>query len=127
MKRIDLENDKKIASGFKVPDGYFEEIDEKIMNSISENNTIKVVSLFQKKKFWFSAIAAVFVLSFSIILFLSNNKNNTINADDYFAYESNISTYEIAEKLSDNDITSLEESLDLYAVETTENIEEYLY
>jgi hypothetical protein len=127
MKRVNLENDKKIDSGFKIPDRYFEEIEDKIMNSISGNKAIKVVSLFQKKQFWFSAIAAIFVLSFSINLFLSNNKKESLNVDDYFAYESNISTYEIAEKLSDNDITSIEESLNLYAVETTENMEDYLY
>jgi hypothetical protein len=125
MKQFDLENDDKINSGFKIPEHYFEQFENKIMNQISEKE-VKVISLFEKRKFWLSAVAAVFVVGFLTVTYLNFSQNDQIIAEDYLAYDSSITTEEIAEHLTDEDINKIEESLNLYNDETTNYEKEYL-
>ena len=56
MKQFDLENNKEIKSGFKVPENYFEQFEAKMMEQISKEKETKVVSLFYRKQVWISAI-----------------------------------------------------------------------
>ena len=46
MKQFDLENNKEIKSGFKVPENYFEQFEAKMMAQIPVEKETKVVSLF---------------------------------------------------------------------------------
>jgi hypothetical protein len=125
MKQFDLENDDKINSGFKIPDDYFNQFESKIMTQISEKE-VKVVSIFERRKFWLSAVAAVFAVGILTTVYLNFNQNDSIIAEDYFAYDNSITTEEIAEHLTDDDINKIEESLNLYDNETTDYAKEYL-
>jgi hypothetical protein len=125
MKQFDLENDDKINSGFKIPDDYFNQFESKIMNQISEKE-VKVVSIFERRKFWLSAVAAVFAVGILTTVYLNFNQNDSIIAEDYLAYDNSITTEEIAEHLTDDDINKIEESLNLYDNETTDYAKEYL-
>ena len=71
MKRFDLEHNKEIKSGFKVPENYFEQFEAKMMAQIPVEKETKVVSLFYRKQVWISAIAAVFLLSISIPVYFN--------------------------------------------------------
>ncbi|WP_152378353.1 hypothetical protein [Flavobacterium haoranii] len=60
MKDSNLE-DIKIKNGFIIPDGYFENFENKIMKQI-ENEEPKVISIFRRKYFYVASIAATILL-----------------------------------------------------------------
>lgn len=126
MKQFDLNNDPKIETGFKIPENYFEQFEAKIMAQLPAKE-VKVISIFQKRKFWYGAVAAVFVLGISVPLYLNSLKESTATTYEYLAQESNLTTDDIAMHLSDEDITEIEASLDLYTAENETYIKEYLY
>ena len=128
MKKFDLHNDSKIDSGFKIPENYFDSFEERLMQKLpfEENNT-KVIRLWQRQSFWISSVAAVFMLSFGIwTYFAQSNVENTISSSDYLAYENDLTTEDIAEHLTDEDIASIENEMQLYDNETENYINEYL-
>tara|TARA_R110000787_G_scaffold86285_7_gene184045 strand:- start:631 stop:1128 length:498 start_codon:yes stop_codon:yes gene_type:complete len=67
-------------SGFKVPEGYFNEVDEKIIHQVKKPiNKTKIISIVSRKTILYAAtIAAVVVLIFSIV----NNKNEIPTFDE---------------------------------------------
>lgn len=126
MKRFDLDNDPKITPGFKVPADYFEQFEAKIMNRLPQRE-VKVVSLWQRKSVWVSSAAAVFIIAIGTwLFFVQDNTENTISSQEYLAYESDITTEDIAHYLTDDDITAVEKELKLYDQESETYINEYL-
>lgn len=88
-------------TGFSVPDNYFENVEDAILNKIEAEDSIPVISLFNKKTLLFVAsIAACIVLVFSIF------KNNDVSVND-------IATTEIENYLETNQIISETELLSL--------------
>jgi hypothetical protein len=126
MKQFDLDNDPKIDSGFRIPENYFEQFEAKMMSQLHEKE-VKVISIFETRRFWFSAVAAVFVIGLFTTMYLNNTKTENISTEDYLACATTISTEDIIENLSDDDITAIEESLDLYDQDTQNYAKEYLY
>lgn len=131
MKDFNL-NKTKIKSGFNVPEDYFTQFESKMMETIPFEDKSKVVSIFYKKQIWISAIAAIFVAMFAIPFYF-NNTNTTIETstlENYLATE--FSTYEITDKLTEEDINALEnevtyndEAIEKYLLET-QNLDYYL-
>ena len=97
MKQFDLDSNPKINSGFRIPENYFEHFEAKIMNQISEKE-VKVISNFETRKFWLSAVAAVFVIGLFTTMYLSNNTKENISVEDYLAFQTTISTEDIIEQ-----------------------------
>jgi hypothetical protein len=92
-----------------------------------EENDTKVIRLWQRQSFWISSVAAVFVLSFGIwTYFAQSNAENAISSSDYLAYENDLTTEDIAEHLTDEDIAFIENEMQLYDNETETYINEYL-
>ncbi|MEO8517014.1 MAG: hypothetical protein ABI426_09720 [Flavobacterium sp.] len=126
MKRFDLDNDPKIAPGFNIPDNYFEQFEAKVMKQLPERKT-KVISLWQRKSAWISSVAAVFVIAFGTWTYFSEkNIETTTASQEYLAYESDVTTEDIAMNLSDEDINTIEKDLNLYSKESEKDINEYL-
>ena len=125
MKPIDLENNKKIETGFKIPEGYFEAFEAKMMGQIAEN-PVKVISIFKTTRFWIASIAALFLISITSIIYLQNNEITTVNEEEYLTTQTNLTTEEIVEHLTDDDILKIEASLNLYDTETINYAKEYL-
>ncbi|EAZ94589.1 hypothetical protein FBBAL38_12425 [Flavobacteria bacterium BAL38] len=128
MKQIDLENTEKIDSGFKIPENYFEQFEAKIMERVSKEKEVKVVSLFYKKQVWISSIAALFLLAIAIPVYFnmakeSNLDSNTI--ESYLADQQSVGTTELIKHLTDEDISELQNALAIDNV-TDETIENYL-
>lgn len=132
MKQFDLHT-TKIKSGFETPDNYFEKFESELMAKVSKGTEPKVVSIFYRKQVWISAIAAVFVALLAIPFYFdsANNKNiETATLENYLTAEFN--TYDLVDKLSDEDILALENevSLNKDAVESylidTQNLDYYL-
>ena len=97
--------------GFNVPDDYFSTIEDKVLNKLPfKEKEVKVVSLFNRRNIlYFSGVAASIVLMFSIF----TNETETISEElDYdlianYIMEQNVSTYELADLLTDEDLTNI--------------------
>lgn len=94
------------SDGFSVPEGYFDAFTEKVVSQIDQKE-VKVVQLKSYRKFYYSAaaIAAVFLLIFGLNWKTESPVafDDLANAeiDEYFdATDLNLSTYEIAEAVS---------------------------
>lgn len=133
MKDFNLDTNPKIKSGFKIPDQYFEQLETKIIAKVEQKET-RVVSIFHKKQLWISSIAAVLLVMIAFPIYLNMAKSKatieTSSLESYLSTE--FSTYELVDKLSDDDISTLENSITLNndAVEAylleTQNLDYYL-
>jgi hypothetical protein len=134
MKEFKLDNEPKITTGFKVPDGYFERLENSVLHTITEKET-PVYSLFTKRN-WIIAIAAVFVIALSIpIVNYMNASTSTIDQvqlETYLIEQSNLSEDDIVELLDEEKIQKIELELSVNTNEleevllTNSNLEDYL-
>lgn len=134
MKDFKLDNEPKIATGFQIPENYFEQFSEKVMNKLP-NQEPKIISLWDRNKKWIYGAAAVVVLSLSIPIAnqLQNNSDESTNEiENYLAYHASISNDDLVELLEEEDIAKIEvsnsidnETMEEVLHETTE-IEDYI-
>ena len=106
MKEFKLDNEPKIASGFEIPDNYFENFQSAMIERLSKESIVKetkVISIFRKRKRVLFAVAAVFTMALTIpILFQSQavNKNlDSITIENYLTEERHINTDEIINEI----------------------------
>lgn len=137
MKDFNL-NNEKINTGFKVPEGYFEQFESKILNQITVEHEPKVISLWKQKRVWMTSVAAVLLISIALPIYFSMNKTTKPTFEDetietYLAMQPTMTNYEIATELTNEDFALLEESLalnddvvELYLEENHQNIDLYL-
>ena len=128
MKQFDLENNKEIKSGFKVPENYFEQFEAKMMAQIPVEKETKVVSLFYRKQVWISAIAAVLLLAIAIPVYFNMVKENNLDAgtiEVYLSQQQGIGITELSKHLTDEDIAELENNLSINEANSDE-VEDYL-
>jgi hypothetical protein len=128
MKQFDLENNKEIKSGFKVPENYFEQFEAKMMEQISKEKETKVVSLFYRKQVWISAIAAVLLLAIAIPVYFNMAKENNLDAgtiEVYLSQQQGIGITELSKHLTDEDIAELENNLSINEA-NSDAVEDYL-
>jgi len=102
MNTFKLDNEPKIASGFKTPDNYFENFSANLTQKLTEESIVeqpKVISIFQKRKTILLAIAAVLMLALMIpIVYTNDSKNKDLDdatIENYLAEESNLNQYEL--------------------------------
>lgn len=102
MNDFKLDSNPKVTTGFNVPEGYFENFSERLLQQLPKEET-KVISFWAKNKNWLYSSAAILVVSFSIpMLYNSQNNSETISAteiENYIAHNSSVSDEEIAEIL----------------------------
>lgn len=115
MKEFRLDNEPKITSGFKTPEGYFDDLSEKINANLPKNEP-KVISIFQKRKTWIYGIAAVLAISLSVIFYQQSQSTETLDADfleNYIARNTTVSEYDLLELLEKEDIEKIQIDLDI--------------
>lgn len=102
MKTFKLDNEPKIASGFKSPENYFDNFQASMIEKLSKepiHNEAKVVSIFRKRKTVLMAIAAVLILALMLpVLFRSATSNKELDAatiENYLADEGHINQYDL--------------------------------
>ena len=118
FNRINIESLPK-NSGFKVPPGYFNDLDKKIVSSVEESNKTKIISIVSKKALLYAvSIAACAVLIFSLINF--NNEVMTLSDIDLTTIETYIEEGNL--ELTNYDLTSLLTEEDLNELTIEENI-----
>jgi len=134
MKEFKLDNEPKITSGFKAPDGYFENFENAVMTKLTEKETT-VIDLFTRRK-WVVAIAAIFVIALSIPIVnqisTSTTKIDAVQLENYLAEQSSLAEDDIVELLDHDKIQQikLELNVDSYELEetllTSSNLEDYI-
>ena len=134
MNSFNLENGPKIKSGFKTPEGYFENFSEQLLARIDADEK-PVRSIFQRRSNWFVAAAAVLIVGISIPFLNKSGNNASIDGEtleNYLAYQSNISQYDLVNLLDEQDIEALESDLKIddavveSALSDNTNLENYL-
>jgi hypothetical protein len=116
MKTFKIDTEPKIATGFITPENYFENFSSKVLLEINKEET-KIVSLYSKRKIWFYAVAAVFVLGLTIPMYdyLENplSKIDNISLENYIVYTSSISDDDFAYLLDDSDLENMNITLNI--------------
>jgi hypothetical protein len=107
MKDFKLDTNEKITSGFKIPDNYFDDFSEKVMQRLPKEEP-KVISFYARNKRWIYSAAAVLVLALSVpIVYQMQNKEAEMSSSEVENYLVNNTT------LSDDDIVNLLEQEDI--------------
>lgn len=127
LGKLDQESSlKNRSTGFKIPKDYFNTFENNIVNEISEQNNTKVISIFNKKNITYVAsIAAAVLLLFNLSVFDNTPSfdNLQIESVEDYLIDENVSSYEIASLLSEEDIN---ENITIDLEFDEENIEAYL-
>ena len=120
MNDFKLDSTSKVTTGFNIPENYFENFSERLMQQLPKEET-KVISFWAKNRYWLYSTAAALVVGFSIpMLYNSQNNSETISAteiENYIAYNSSVSDEEIAEILDT-------ETTEIHKAETTSSEED---
>jgi hypothetical protein len=118
MKNFNLENEPKIETGFTIPENYFNDFSEKVMQQLPSEKP-KVISLYQSNKNWFLTAAAILIVSFTMpTYYLVQNNKNEVNASELESYILNHST------VSQDDIVDLLDENDLKEMNVDYNLED---
>ncbi|MFD2907734.1 hypothetical protein ACFSX9_03200 [Flavobacterium ardleyense] len=128
MKPFDIEHNEKVATGFKIPENYFEQFEAKMMAQLPVEKEVKVISIFHKKQLWMSSIAALVLLAIAIPVYFNMANETKLDAstiENYLAKQHTITNNELINHLTDDDIKELETSLGV-TVANTDGIESYL-
>lgn len=120
MKPFSLENSKKIDSGFKIPNRYFENFEV-----ILPKQDAKVISFWKKNQRKFIGAAAIFMLSMTIpvLNFYTKNKQENLHneIENYLVYNTDVTADELAEYCN----STKEKTIDFSNI-PTEDIENQL-
>ena len=101
--------------GFKIPDDYFDTVENDIINKVKPAKKTKVIKLNTWKKLSFAgAVAASLVIMFSLIF-----SNNSLNLNKIET--ASIENYILNEDLDNSDIASLFKDVDLTNMSLTNN------
>jgi hypothetical protein len=110
MENFKLNEHDKIDAGFKIPDGYFEDFTSRLMTSIETGP--KVIRLKPQRRYRWLTIAAVLAMALSIpaidsLQISSVGKADGGSVENYLAYQSGLSTDDIAEAMTPDDISRI--------------------
>ena len=119
MKNFTLDNQPKIEPGFTVPENYFATLSEKINDKLPKEAP-KVIPLYKKKKVWMYSVAAIAVVSLSVLLVQQFNTKPSLDSEFLANYISQNTT------VSQDDIIELLEQEDIEKLKVDYNIEEDL-
>lgn len=135
MKTFKLENETKIASGFKTPDNYFDTLSSRVLQQLPKEEP-KVISIFQKRKIWMYAATILLLFGLSIPLYRNYERNSneieSATIENYITYQSSVTGSDIVNLLDENDIKEMKIDLDIEdsAIENelilNKNLEQFL-
>ena len=116
MKKFKLENEPKIQSGFIIPDHYFDGFSEKVISQLPEEKN-NVISLFQRRKNLFYAVAAVLVVSLLLPVYhqfsTSSEELDVTTLENHLTYQTDINPYELISELEENDLNKIGTTIQL--------------
>lgn len=115
----------KIETGFSIPEGYFDTLSESILQKIDTCNEPKVVSIWQKTKIKFMAVAAVLLVAVSIPIaynYYNSSQNLTTEIENYISYNTSVTDDDLAELMNEETI----QKIDISVLNNTQEIEKEL-
>jgi hypothetical protein len=125
MKNNLIENDTKITSGFIVPEDYFDNFSENLMQKLPAIE-IKTISFYARNKKWIYSAAAILVIALSLPIVFQMEKEEELLSDteieNYLTQQNVISEDEIINCLEKEDLVNLK----INSTVTEEAIEEEL-
>lgn len=125
MKNNILENEKKITSGFIVPEDYFANFSNNLMQKLPAKE-IKTISFYARNKKWIYSAAAILVIALSLPIVFQMEKEEELLSDteieNYLTQQNVISEDEIINCLEKEDLVNLK----INSTVTEEAIEEEL-
>jgi len=136
MDDFRLDKEAKINTGFTTPEGYFDAFQQKIMQGLPVQEP-KVIPLFARRRVWMMSAVAILVLALTVPIYTNFYKDNegidAVSMENYLAYQSNISQYDLINLLDSEDIQNL--NVDLALEDKTiediltdnNNLENYIY
>lgn len=136
MKDFKLDREPKISNGFKIPESYFDDFQRRIMQNLPVQGS-KVIPLFARRRTWMMTAVAVLVFALMVPIYNNFYKNtdeiDAVSMENYLAYQSNISQYDLINMLDSEDIQSLDVDLALEdktiedILTNNTNLENYIY
>ncbi|WP_282135622.1 hypothetical protein [Seonamhaeicola maritimus] len=112
-------------SGFKTPDNYFDALEDTILNKVSQNKETKVIKLFNRRTIVYaSSIAAAVLLLFSLSIFSNQDEELDYETVENYILNENFDSYEIASLLDEEDLS--EENFIEFNIED-EAVEDYIF
>lgn len=110
MKTFKIDTHKKITTGFAIPDDYFDNFSEKVMQQLPKEES-KIITFYVQYKRWIYAAAAVLVISLSIpFAYKTLNTEQGISTSDvenYLVHHTTISDDDVLNLLNQEDIEKL--------------------
>jgi hypothetical protein len=120
MKTFKLDSEPKIESGFTTPDHYFDDFSAKLLQKLAEEpvaETVKVVSIFRKRKTILMAIAAVLILALLIpMAYQTTSESAEIDPttlENYLAEEANLNQNELISEIEPENHTIISNEKEL--------------
>lgn len=136
MKDFKLDKASKIGTGFTAPEGYFDDFQTRIMANLPAQEP-KVISLFERNKTWIMSVVAVLILALMVPVYMNFFQNeeeiDAVSMENYLAYQSNLSQYDLISLLDSEDIQTLDVDLALEdntiedILTNNNNLENYIY
>lgn len=110
MKDFKLDSVAGIKSGFKAPDAYFDNLEDKLVARLPQREA-KVVPLYRRRPVWVTSAAAVVVVSLSLLLEKKDTAKvampDSIAMENYLIEEAGLSAYDLQQNLDRQDISEL--------------------
>ena len=113
MKNFKIDENSKKETGFAIPENYFENLESEIFNRI-KTKEVKVISIFQQSKYWITAIAAIFIIGLFFSISSKNKNEESVANEEFLTSQTDLTTEDLAEYLTENDLKTLEENLTVY-------------
>lgn len=115
MKAFKLENKPKIESGFKIPEHYFENFSEKLMQNLPANEP-KVISIFQRRKRSLMIAAAILIIALMVPILYNTTANKELDEatlENYLSYQTNMTQFDLINVLESEDIDNINTTIAL--------------
>lgn len=127
MNDFKLDSEPRIKSGFKAPDAYFESFADRVMLNLPLRE-VKVVPMYRRRPVWVTSVAAVFILSLTLVFTRKDAEvqlPNNAAIETYLLYQANVSSYDLSQNLTSKEINDIDKSFITEDI-SDEAIEEYL-
>ena len=119
MENFKIEDHSKIETGFSTPENYFENLEATILQKI-ENKQVKVFSIFLKPKYWMVAAAAIFIFGLFLNTYNYKSQEENFVDEEFLTLQTDFSTEDLAEYLTENELKRLEESYNIASLKTND-------
>lgn len=110
------------SAGFKMPDNYLDAIENRVIDTIAQEKAPKVISLFSKQNIiYISSVAAAIIILLNLSIFEKDAWDIEAQTVENYIINEDISSYEIASLLDDEDLIEENFVIHNFSDETIEN------